>query len=129
MLPISPAGGVLLAIAAALVLLQRRRRNANSPHPPGPKGYPVIGNVLDIPPGVPLWKAVIPMAEEYSERPFSAAHDYGLISVDADSDVLYLNFLGADHIVLNSNKAILDLSEKRSGIYSGRVSRFVFPFP
>ena len=129
MLPISPVGGVLLTIAASLVLLQRRRRNAKLPYPPGPKGYPVIGNVLDIPPGVPLWKAVIPMAEEYSERIFFATHDCGLISVNADSDVLYLNFLGADHVVLNSNEAILDLSEKRSGIYSGRVSHLVFTIP
>ena len=129
MLPISPVGGVLLVIAASLVLLQRRRRNAKLPYPPGPRGYPVIGNVLDIPPGVPLWKAVIPMAEEYSKRILFATHDCGLISVNAGSDVLYLNFLGADHVVLNSNEAILDLSEKRSGIYSGRVSHLVFTIP
>ena len=125
MLPISPVGGALLAIAAAsFVLLRRRRRNAKLPYPPGPKGYPVIGNVLDIPQGAQLWTAVIPMAEEYSERFPLQRHGRGLMSVGAGSDILYLNFLGADHIILNSSEAILDLSDKRSGIYSGRVSCF-----
>ena len=124
--PISPVVGVLLTITASLVLLRRWHRNAKVPYPPGPKGYPVIGNVLDIPHGALLWKAVIPMGKEYSEWLSLATHGCGLcrlISVDAGSDILYLNFLGADLIFLNSNEAILDLSEKRSGIYSGRVSR------
>ena len=39
----------------------------------------------------------------------------------ADSDVLYLNLLGADHVILNSSEAISDLLDKRSSIYSDRV--------
>ena len=38
-----------------------------------------------------------------------------------DSDVVYLNFFGADNIILNSNEAISDLLDKRSVIYSDRV--------
>ena len=38
-----------------------------------------------------------------------------------DSDVVYLNLLGADHIILNSNEAISDLLDKRSALYSDRV--------
>ena len=85
--------------------------------------------MLDIPQGAQLWTAVIPMAEEYSERFPLQRHGRGLISMGAGSDVLYLNFLGADHIILNSSEAILDLSDKRSGIYSGRVSCFRIRYP
>jgi len=121
---ISPVGGVLLAIAASLIFVQRRRRSARPPYPPGPKGYPVIGNVLDIPQDVPLWKALMSMVENYSEWFVFAAHVCGLTLVYTDSDVLYLNLLGADHIMLNSSEAISDLSDKRSAIYSGRVRSF-----
>lgn len=39
-----------------------------------------------------------------------------------DTDVLYLKLASTDLIVLNSTEAITDLSEKRSNIYSDRVS-------
>jgi len=42
-----------------------------------------------------------------------------------DTDVLYLKVLTKDFVVLNSIEAIVDLSEKRSDIYSDRVSRLV----
>ena len=38
------------------------------------------------------------------------------------TEVLYLRLLGEDIVVLNSNEAITDLIEKRSSIYSDRVS-------
>ena len=44
--------------------------------------------------------------------------------MSADSDVIRLNLLGAEHIILNSSKAISDLLDKRSGIYSDRVRPF-----
>ena len=84
----------------------------------------MIGNVLDIPQDVPLWKALMSMVENYSEWFVFAAHVCGLTLVYTDSDVLYLNLLGADHIMLNSSEAISDLSDKRSAIYSGRVRSF-----
>jgi hypothetical protein len=44
-----------------------------------------------------------------------------LISASADTDVVYLNFLGTDNIIINTNEAISDLLDKRSAIYSDRV--------
>ena len=43
-------------------------------------------------------------------------------SLSEDSDVVYLKLLATDVVVLNSSQAISDLIEKRSEIYSGRVS-------
>lgn len=102
MFPVSPLGVVFLATTAALLLLRRRRRDSILPYPPGPKGYPVLGNVFDVPRDVPVWKAAMTIGGNYN------------------SDVVYLNFLGTDNIILNSNEAISDLLDKRSKIYSDR---------
>ena len=40
-----------------------------------------------------------------------------------DTDVLHLKLFSQHFIVLNSNEAVCDLLEKRSNIYSDRVSR------
>jgi len=124
MFSIPPLGVASLAIATSLVLVYRKRRNARQSYPPGPKGYPLIGNVLDIPQDVPVWKTAISMGERYSEWFTPAARAYEPTSVPADSDVVYLNVFGADHIILNSNEAISDLLDKRSAIYSDRVRVF-----
>ena len=46
--------------------LRRRSRNT-LPYPPGPKGYPLIGNVLDFPTGVPSWEGFMTMAKQHGE--------------------------------------------------------------
>ena len=38
----------------------------------------------------------------------------------ADSDIIHVNALGTSMIILNSYKAVTDLLEHRSGIYSSR---------
>lgn len=45
----------------------RRRSKGNPPRPPGPKGYPFIGNILDFPTGVPPWEGFTSMAKQYGE--------------------------------------------------------------
>jgi len=123
MFPVSPLGVVFLAATAALLLVRRRRRDSILPYPPGPKGYPVLGNVFDVPRDVPVWKAAMTIGGNYSEWIGLVCVFVGLIPVSSDSDVVYLNFLGTDNIILNSNEAISDLLDKRSKIYSDRVRR------
>jgi hypothetical protein len=50
---------VLLAASVVYQKLKHRRRSRALLLPPGPKGYPIIGNVLDIPRGLPLWEATL----------------------------------------------------------------------
>ena len=44
-----------------------------------------------------------------------------------DTDVLYVKLFSTVFVVLNSSEAISDLLEKRSAIYSDRVSRLFDP--
>lgn len=89
------------AIGLALYLLKLwlARRSA-LPLPPGPKGYPLIGNAYDIPHHYP-WLT-------YAEW----AHNYG--------DVFSFNVFGKTTIVLSSLEAVTELLEKRSSNYSDR---------
>ena len=57
------------AASLATLVLRWQRGESRPPYPPGPRGYPLIGNVLDIPQGVPIWKAFISMAQKYSKFP------------------------------------------------------------
>jgi hypothetical protein len=49
----------------------------------------------------------------------SADYNFGMI----DSDIVHAEFLGTHVIVLNSAKAVHELFEKRSSIYSDRYGR------
>jgi cytochrome P450 len=95
----------LLIILAALMIrsyVNERQRNPNNlPYPPGPKGYPIIGNLFDIP-ALFLYK------------------HFKLVGDQLGSDIVHVSVLGYHLIVLNSKAVVDDLLDKRSAIYSGR---------
>ncbi|KIK53842.1 hypothetical protein GYMLUDRAFT_250028 [Collybiopsis luxurians FD-317 M1] len=80
------------------VVLFRRRKG---PSPPGPRGWPIIGNILDIPTKDP-WKVL----QKWSE--------------DNGSDVVLLRLPGIRILFLNTHRSVQDLLVKRSKIYSDR---------
>jgi len=111
---------VLVMSFCVIVLLRifRRRRHA-LPYPPGPKGLPIIGNALDMPSKNPYltywqWGKKYGM---YFPRLIGSVH---CILGAIDSDIVHANSLGAHVVVLNSAKAVHELFEKRSSIYSDR---------
>ncbi|PPQ92712.1 hypothetical protein CVT25_014019 [Psilocybe cyanescens] len=89
----------LCTLAVCIYLWQRRPRTSRLP--PGPKGYPLFGNVWDIPHDH-SWLTYAKWAKKYN------------------SDVIHLNVFGAETIVLNSLKAATELLDKRSSNYSDR---------
>jgi len=54
--------GALLLVISTYV--QKRKNSAGLPYPPGPPGYPVIGNILDIPKEAP-WEQYDEWAKQY----------------------------------------------------------------
>ncbi|KIJ52298.1 hypothetical protein M422DRAFT_156199 [Sphaerobolus stellatus SS14] len=94
---------LLLPIALALVgvlVLKHCGRRKRTCLPPGPPPKVLIGNMFDFPTKQP-WVTYTMWKERYG-------------------DVVYAHALGQDVIVLNSRKAVDDLFEKRSQLYSDR---------
>lgn len=92
-------GTAIFVLYGVTLLLAQKPR---APLPPGPKGYPFIGNLNALPPkGVPEWKHWTKHKSLYG--PIS--------SVTA---------LGTTIIVLSDPKAAVDLLERRGSTYSSR---------
>ncbi|KAJ3790675.1 cytochrome P450 [Lentinula aff. detonsa] len=85
---------------AGLIVLRRIFNLKPSSLPPGPKGLPLIGNVLDMP----------------TEKEWETFARWG----DAFGDICSVTVLGQPLIILNSAKVAVDLLDKRSSIYSDR---------
>jgi hypothetical protein len=89
-------------MSAAFVLgwLTRRNRHNRGVLPPGPKGLPLIGNLLDMP-KEKEWETYRAWNERYGE-------------------VVYVEALGAKLVILSSARIINELLERRGAIYSDR---------
>ncbi|KAG2015054.1 cytochrome P450 [Coprinopsis cinerea AmutBmut pab1-1] len=100
---------VALVVASTLFLaLVRsranwRKRTKGFPLPPSRKGWPVIGNVLDLPGIIGTeWEAYEQWGKELG------------------SDMIYINGVAKSIVVLNSRELAVDLFEKQSSIFSSR---------
>lgn len=120
---------VLLLVLTLCFVIQRKWKRSHLPLPPGPKGLPIIGNVLDMPMEKP-WEKFHEWRETYSEfanrsRSATRIHYTSAYDTILDSDLVYLDLLKKPIVVVGSARAAIDLFEKRSHIYSDRASLVV----
>ncbi|KDQ62054.1 hypothetical protein JAAARDRAFT_448042 [Jaapia argillacea MUCL 33604] len=86
-----------LGVASLAYVFQKR---SPAPLPPGPRGWPIIGNILDMPTVQP-WLGFKKWGEKWG-------------------NMVYVNLLGQPMVVLNSPKVAVDMLDKKSSIYSDR---------
>ncbi|OBZ76382.1 O-methylsterigmatocystin oxidoreductase [Grifola frondosa] len=90
------------AVVALVVFMLNRIfvRRRFRPLPPGPKGFPLIGNVLDMPTSHE-WKTFAKWGDRWG-------------------DIISVTLFGQPIVVLNSSQHAFDVLEKKSAIYSDR---------
>ncbi|KAI0332487.1 cytochrome P450 [Cubamyces sp. BRFM 1775] len=89
------------AILVAVILLNSfLKKKPRGPLPPGPKGLPLIGNLLDMP-ASHEWRTFAQWGERWG-------------------DIMSVTFLGQPYVILNSAKHAIEMLEKKSSIYSSR---------
>ncbi|KAJ8072937.1 hypothetical protein PM082_016497 [Marasmius tenuissimus] len=102
-MPLSLTFASLLAgVSIACLIYRQLHLRRRGTLPPGPRGYPIIGNFLDIATNHDLsWIRYTKWSQVYGE-------------------MYHLEVLGRHTIVLNSRKALVDLLDNRSYNYSDR---------
>ncbi|RXW22177.1 hypothetical protein EST38_g3684 [Candolleomyces aberdarensis] len=90
-----------LVVISLLYGLSKRLKRSKLLLPPGPKGAPLIENLLQLPTEVE-WRQYHEWCKEYN------------------TDILYLNIAGKDIMVFDTSKTATDLLENRSSLYSSR---------
>lgn len=115
----------LLLVIFALIFwqstlyLRRRRASKGLPLPPGPKGWPIIGNILDFPKEY-AWKRFVEWGSRYGQSVYPSYYDFLFTLHYFPGDLICVNMLGQTVIIINSSRIARDLLEKRGSIYSSR---------
>lgn len=116
----------VISLAATLFCIRcwtlwRRWVSRAIPYPPGPKGLPIIGNILDMP-GRNEWETARQWGTQYGElarvfKPFPPR-----THAESLGDLVSVKNFGTRFLFVNSYEAAADLLEKRGNIYSTRPS-------
>ncbi|EPQ59616.1 cytochrome P450 [Gloeophyllum trabeum ATCC 11539] len=91
---------IIFAAIGVFLLRQLTRARPPAPYPPGPRAYPFIGNLLDMP----------------TQQEWKLFSQWGQVW----GDIMSVNVLGQTMVILNSPKLAVDMLERKSSIYSDR---------
>ena len=113
------SGFLFLAAIVCYLALYRDPGSARSspPLPPGPRPWPLVGNVGEFPLKP---KRVAELVAKYGAYSACDCHQQVSFANTMIGDVVYLSAFGTKVILLGSRQAAVDLLEKRSAIYSDR---------
>ena len=111
---------LLLGIWGLMHSIGVKKPNPNRlPRPPGPKGLPILGAMLEVPPmSDKPWLAYDKMFKKYGAP---SVNTRGLSLIYLPGDLVYYEVLGQPFLVLGSLKRTNDILDKRSSNYSDRL--------
>ena len=116
---------VLVSTLAAFLAIRNYRRRRGLPYPPGPRPFPLIGNLLDIPKEF-SWLTYTELSKKHGMSYFCAVKEPLTDGRGMAGDIISLHVFGKVIVVLNSIKASKDLLERRGDIYSDRPGIPIF---
>ncbi|KAF9058824.1 hypothetical protein BDP27DRAFT_1181074, partial [Rhodocollybia butyracea] len=96
-----------LFLASSLYVLYRICSDRKRRLPPGPKGWPILGSVLELRGDLPIWEIFDRMKDKYA------------------GPIVYLNLAGQNVVVLNTKEVANELMDRRSTNYSDRPKTIV----
>ena len=110
--------GLAVVLGLIVILVVRYSKSPWRCVPPGPRGLPLIGNVLELQDKDWLFR-------RDCKQKYSALSPFFLVTScprahEILDDMMYLNALGQPILFLNSLKAAAELLDRRANIYSGR---------
>jgi cytochrome P450 len=97
---------IFLTLVFFLLYQVLTRLGRNEKLPPGPKGLPLVGNMLELRGDAPIWHAFDRLKEQYGP-------------------IVYLNFGGQNVVLLNTKEVANELLDRRSYNYSDRSELIV----
>lgn len=113
------ATGVLLLLISKHI----RAPRSSSPLPPGPGGYPLIGNIFGMP-SSREWETFTEWGRKYGGFLFFFSVDRHHEYRRCTGPITYFHLAGEHYVVLNSLEKTLEMLEAKSAIYSDRP---IFP--
>jgi hypothetical protein len=108
--------GAILFLTKAYI--QKRSNRTGLPYPPGPPGYPIIGNVLDIPKEA-AWETYSKWGKQYGVSCTLQVVNGRNAELKRDN-IISINALRQTIVIINSLEIAKDLFEKRGAIYIDR---------
>ena len=104
---------------AAIFFLWRILTRRTLSLPPGPRGYPIIGNALDMPQSKP-WETFAQWGDRWGEASCLSTCPPAQLTYLSTGDITSVTVFRKPFIILNSHRAAYALLDKRSVIYSER---------
>ncbi|EEB93845.1 hypothetical protein MPER_07450, partial [Moniliophthora perniciosa FA553] len=101
-------GYALLSVCVWIIYLKLGSKRGEN-LPPGPKGYPLVGNIFQID-TIQLWNTLIEWKKQYG-------------------DIVHFRLFNQNIIALNSGRVAGDLLDRRAANYSERRQMPVHDYP
>jgi hypothetical protein len=115
-----------ISVIISLIVLYAARY-LTSPYrklPPGPRGYPIIGNVFDLG-EARQWLKFSEWHKKYGQFVLSNSLFSPFLRWFWPGDLTYLNVAGQSVVIINSQKVAVELLDRRAAIYSDRARNIV----